>query len=296
MDVGFVGLGHMGQAMVANLLKAGHTVRVWNRSRGAVDAAVALGAKAVDGVAEAFAGDAVMSMLADDAAVRAVVLDQGVLDQGVLAQAPSGLVHVNMATISVQLAQELAARHREHGIAYVAAPVFGRPDAAAAGMLNIAAAGDAAAIDRVQPLFDAIAKKTWRFGDDAPRANAVKLAGNFMIASVIESIGESTAMAAGYGVSPAALLELLTATLFNAPVYHTYGALIAQSRYDPPGFRLHLGLKDVRLALAAGEGVHTPMPFASVIRDGLLEAIAHGDGDLDWSALAKVSYRRAGRG
>lgn len=291
MDVGFVGLGHMGQAMVGNLLKAGHTVRVWNRSRGPVDAMVAIGARAEDTAAEAFAGDAVMSMLADDAAVRAVVLEQPLL-----ARAPRGLVHVNLATISVQLAQELVARHREHGLAYVAAPVFGRPDVAAAGNLNVAAAGEAAAIDRVQPLFDAIAQKTWRFGDDAPRANAVKLAGNFMIASVIESIGEATAMAAGYGVSPAALLELLTGTLFNAPIYHTYGGLIAQSRYDPPGFKLHLGLKDVRLALAAGEGVHTPMPFASVIRDGMLEAIAHGDGDLDWSALAKVAHRRAGRG
>ncbi len=289
MDVGFVGLGNMGQAMAGNLVKAGHAVRVWNRSRGPVDSLVARGARAVHEVREAFAGDAVISMLGDDAAVRAVILDRGVLGE-----APPGLVHVNMATISVQLAQELVVQHREHGVAYVAAPVFGRPEVAATAKLNIAAAGDAAAIDRVQPLLDAIGQKTWRFGDDAPRANAVKLAGNFMLASVIESIAESTAMAAGYGVPAAALLELLTGTLFNAPVYHIYGGLIAQGRYDPPGFRVHLGLKDVRLALAAAEAVHTPMPFASVVRDSLLDAIAHGEGDLDWAALARGVYRRAG--
>jgi 3-hydroxyisobutyrate dehydrogenase-like beta-hydroxyacid dehydrogenase len=290
MDLGFIGLGSMGQPMAGHLVAAGHAVRVWNRSTGPVDTLVARGARAVGEVREAFAGDAVISMLADDAAVRAVILDQGVL-----ARAPRGLVHVNMATISVQLAQELVARHREHGVAYVAAPVFGRPEAAAAAKLHVTVAGDAAAIDRVQPLFDAIGQKTWRFGDDAPRANAVKLAGNFMIASVIESIAESTAMAAGYGVPASAMVELLTGTLFNAPVYHTYGNLIAQERYDPPGFTMRLGLKDVRLALAAAEAVHTPMPFASVVRDALLDAIAHGDGERDWSALARVAYRHAGR-
>jgi 3-hydroxyisobutyrate dehydrogenase-like beta-hydroxyacid dehydrogenase len=280
----------MGHHMVANLLKAGHTVRVWNRSRGPVDAAVALGARGVDRAAEAFAGDAVLSMLADDAAVRAVIVDQDSL-----ARAPRGLVHVNLATISVQLAQELVALHRDRGISYVAAPVFGRPDVAKIAKLNIVAAGDAAAIDKVQPLFDAIGQKTWRFGDEAPRANAVKLAGNFMIAAAIESMAEATAMVGGYGVSAGALLELLTGTLFNAPVFNTYGALIAEQRFDPPGFKLYLGLKDVRLALAAGEGAHTPMPIASVIRDALLEAIAHGDSELDWAALAKVAQRRAGR-
>jgi 3-hydroxyisobutyrate dehydrogenase-like beta-hydroxyacid dehydrogenase len=280
----------MGHHMVANLLKAGHTVRVWNRSRGPVDAAVALGARGVDRAAEAFAGDAVLSMLADDAAVRAVIVDQDSL-----ARAPRGLVHVKLATISVQLAQELVALHRDRGISYVAAPVFGRPDVAKIAKLNIVAAGDAAAIDKVQPLFDAIGQKTWRFGDEAPRANAVKLAGNFMIAAAIESMAEATAMVGGYGVSAGALLELLTGTLFNAPVFNTYGALIAEQRFDPPGFKLYLGLKDVRLALAAGEGAHTPMPIASVIRDALLEAIAHGDSELDWAALAKVAQRRAGR-
>jgi 3-hydroxyisobutyrate dehydrogenase-like beta-hydroxyacid dehydrogenase len=289
MDVGFIGLGSMGQAMATNLLKAGHTVRVWNRSPAPVEALVALGAQAAVTAREAFSGDAVISMFADDAAVRAVILDGGLLDH-----APRGLVHVNMATLSVQIAQELLAAHVAHGIAYVAAPVFGRPEAAAAAKLHIAAAGDAAAIDRVQPLFDVMGQKTWRFGEDAPRANAVKLAGNFMIASVIESLAESTAMAEGYGVEPEALIQLLTGTLFNAPVYHTYGALVVNQRFDPAGFKLRLGLKDVRLVLAAAEAVHTPMPFASVIRDGLREGSAHGDGERDWSALSLVTRRRAG--
>jgi len=238
---------------------------------------------------EAFAGDAVCSMLADDIAVRAVI------EPSLLAQAPRGLVHVNFATISVQLAQQLVALHRDQGLAYVAAPVFGRPDVAAAAKLNIAAAGEAAAIDHVQPLFDAIGQKTWRFGHDAPQANAVKLAGNFMIGAAIESLGEAMAMAGGYGVDAKAMLELFTGTLFNAPVYHIYGGLIVQQRYDPPGFKARLGLKDIRLALEAAEAVHTPMPFASIVRDALLDAIAHGEGDLDWSSLAKVSYRRSGR-
>jgi 3-hydroxyisobutyrate dehydrogenase-like beta-hydroxyacid dehydrogenase len=280
----------MGQAIVANLLKGGHAVRVWNRSPGAMQHVASLGARAVGAPREAFAGDVVFSMLADDAAVRAVVGENDVL-----AQAPRGLVHVNMATVSVQLAQEMSDLHRRHGLHYVAAPVFGRPDAAAAAKLNIAVAGDDAALDKVQPLFDAIGQKTWRFGEDPARANAVKLAGNFMIACAIESIAEATAMAAGYGVPAEALLGLLNGTLFNAPVFHTYGGLIAQSRYEPPGFKLRLGLKDVRLALAAGEGVNTPMPFGSVVRDALIDALAHGEGDLDWSALAKVAYRRAGR-
>ena len=280
----------MGQAMVANLLKAGHSVRVWNRSPGPVEHLASLGAKAVGSAGDAFGGDAVLSMLADDAAVRSVVVDHAAL-----AHAPRGLVHVNLATVSVQLAQEMTALHRERGLVYLAAPVFGRPEVAAAAKLNVVVAGDAAAIDRVQPLFDAIGQKTWRFGDDPVRANAVKLAGNFLIACAIESIAESTAMAAGYGVTPGALVEMLTATLFNSPIYNIYGGLIAQRRFEPPGFKLRLGLKDVRLALAAGEGVNTPMPFGSVVRDALIDALAHGEGDLDWTAMSKVTYRRAGR-
>jgi 3-hydroxyisobutyrate dehydrogenase-like beta-hydroxyacid dehydrogenase len=199
-----------------------------------------------------------------------------------------------MATVSVALAEELTEEHRRRGLHYVAAPVFGRPEAAAARQLHIVAAGDPDALDRTQPLLDAMGQRTWRLGAEPKQASAAKLAGNFLIAAAIESMGEAVVMAERYGVRPAALLEILGNTLFAAPVYRNYGALIAERRYEPAGFRLTLGLKDVRLALAAGESARTPMPVASLLRDHLLEAIALGDGERDWAALAEVARRHAG--
>lgn len=289
MDVGFIGLGAMGRAMAANLVKAGHTVRVWNRSRKSTDALAKEGAVPVASPRDAFRGNAVISMLADDAAVRAVIIDDGLVES-----APAGLVHVNMATISVALARELTRLHDAHDVAYVSAPVFGRPDVAAAGKLQIVAAGDPAAVDRVQPLFDAIGQTTWRIGDAPERANVTKLAGNFMLVSAIEAMAEAAAMAKGHGIAERDLLGVLTNAVFTAPAYKNYGAMIAEQRFEPPGFKLTLGLKDVRLALAAGEAVSAPLPFASVLRDNLLDAIAHGDAERDWSSLAKVALRRAG--
>ncbi|CAO4170601.1 6-phosphogluconate dehydrogenase NAD-binding [Methylorubrum populi] len=288
MDVGFIGLGRMGQAMAARLVAAGHRVRVWNRSPEAAKAVA--GAEPVGNAAEAFAGDAAITMLADDAALRAVIVEGGLLDSG---QRPA--VHISMSTISVALAKELAAVHERAGVSYVSAPVFGRPDAAANGALNIIAAGADEAITRVQPLFDAMGSKTWRFGAEPERANAVKLAGNFMLVSAIEAMGEAAAFAEGHGIPGAEVLEMLTGTLFASPVYKNYGAMIMEGRYEPPGFTIRLGLKDVRLALAAGEAVNVPMPFASVLRDNLLDAIAHGDGDKDFAGLATVAARRSGR-
>ena len=290
MEAGFIGLGAMGRAIVANLLKAGHHVRVWNRSRGPMDELARQGAEPVEEPRLAFRG-VVISMLADDDAVRETILGQRLIDS-----APPGTVHVNMATISVRLAEELAAEHQRHGVQYVSAPVFGRPDAAAAGQLNIVAAGDAAAIDRAQPLLDVIGQRTWRVGLEPRQANAVKVAGNFMIAAAIESMGEAAVMVQRYGVSSADLLNVLTNTLFAAPVYKGYGALIAERRYEPAGFRLTLGLKDMRLVLEAADSARTPMPFASVLRDHLLEAVAQGQGERDWSALAEVARRHAGLG
>lgn len=289
MDVGFIGLGAMGRAMAANLVKAGHTVRVWNRSRGPVDELAALGARPVASARDAFAGDAVISMLADDAAVRAVIVDGHLLER-----APAGTVHVNMATISVAFARELADLHRTHGIAYVAAPVFGRPDVATAAALTIVAAGDPAAIDRVQPLLDALGRKTWRMGEEPYRANVVKLAGNFMLVAAVEAMAEGAAMAKRYDVEARDLLGMLTGSIFTAPPYQAYGAAIAERRYEPPGFRLALALKDMRLALAAADDVRTPMPVAGVLHDNLLDAVAHGAGDHDLAALATVAARRAG--
>jgi 3-hydroxyisobutyrate dehydrogenase-like beta-hydroxyacid dehydrogenase len=286
--VGFVGLGAMGRPMAGNLSQAGHRLRVWNRSPRAAEELARKGAEVVAGPREAF-GEVLISMLADDTAVREVVLDSGMLDR-----ATRGCIHVNMATISVALTEELTEEHRRRELHYIAAPVFGRPEAAAARQLNIVAAGEGAALDRVQPLLDAMGQRTWRLGAEPKEASAAKLAGNFLIAAAIECMGEAVVMAERYGVRPAALLEILGNTLFAAPVYRNYGALIAERRYEPAGFRLELGLKDMRLALAAGESARTPMPVASLLRDHLLEAVALGDGERDWSALAEVARRHAG--
>src|SRR5438105_11856219 len=257
MDVGFIGLGTMGSRVAANLLKAGHKVRVWNRSRASVDELATLGATPVSTAREAFSGDAVFSMLADDAAVRAVI-------DPLLDSAPKGLVHVNMATISVALARELAVRHREHGLLYVSATVFGRPELAAAGKLTIVAAGDPGAIARVQPLFDVIGQRTWPMGVQPERANVVKLAGNFMLGAAVEAMAEAAAMASRHGIAPADLLNVLTNGVFTAPSYQMYGEAIAKQRYDPPGFRLSLTLKDSRLAKPAADEAATSVPLADV--------------------------------
>lgn len=287
MDIGFIGLGSMGSAMAANLVKAGHDVKVWNRSPEAARAVA--GATPVAAPQDAFGGEAVLTMLADDAAVRAVVLESGAL-----AAAPKGLVHVMMATISIALVDELVAAHRDAGLGYVAAPVFGRPPAAAAAQLNIVAAGDPAAVARVQPLLDVLGTRTWPLGDEPRRANAAKLAGNMMIALAIEAMAEATSLTEGYGVSSRDFLDIVTSTLFASPSYKSYGGNIAEGRYEPAGFKLRLGLKDVNLAIAAAAANGTALPAADLVRDHLMDGIAQGLGDKDWSALAAVAHRRAG--
>jgi 3-hydroxyisobutyrate dehydrogenase-like beta-hydroxyacid dehydrogenase len=288
MDIGFIGLGTMGSRVAENLVKAGNKVRVWNRERAAVDALARLGAQPVATARDAFSGDAVFSMLADDAAVREVI-------DPLLEGAPKGLVHVNMATISVSLARELDARHREHGLFYVAATVFGRPELAAAAKLTIVVAGDPNAVARVQPLLDVIGQRTWPMGVQPERANVVKLAGNILLGAAVEAMSEASAMASKHGIAPADFLNVLTSGVFASPAYQTYGAAIAEQRYDPPGFKLKLTLKDMRLALAAAEDASVPMPLADVVHESLLEAVAHGDGERDLAALAAVSMRRAGQ-
>jgi 3-hydroxyisobutyrate dehydrogenase-like beta-hydroxyacid dehydrogenase len=277
----------MGSRIAANLLAAGHKVRVWNRSRPAVDALERVFATPVATAREAFSGDAVFSILADDAAVRAVI-------EPLLDGAPKGLVHVNMATISVALARELAAAHQQRGLSYVAATVFGRPELATLGKLTIVAAGDPAAIAHVQPLFNVVGQRTWPMGVQPERANIVKLAGNFMLGAAVEAMSEASAMASRHGIAPAELLDVLTNGVFTAPAYQLYGDAIARQRYDPAGFRLSLTLKDLRLALAAADAVGAPMPLADVVHESLLEAFARGDGERDLAALARVSMRRAG--
>jgi 3-hydroxyisobutyrate dehydrogenase-like beta-hydroxyacid dehydrogenase len=289
MEIGFIGLGHMGKAIAANLIRAGHSVRVWNRSPEPMSELVAKGARAAAKPTEVVSADLLMTMLAHDQAVRDVMFDRGVL-----AAAQPGLIHLNLATVSVAFAAELANAHQERGVSYIAAPVFGRPEVAAEGKLNIVVAGDAAAIAKAQPALAAIGQKTWPVGERPERANAVKVAGNFMLASAIEAMGEAVALTRAHGVAAAQFLDILTNTLFAAPAYKGYGAMIAAEKYQPAGFPMPLALKDIRLALSAAEAHNVPMPFASVLRDNLLEAIATGGGDQDWSGLAQLAARRAG--
>jgi len=290
MDIGFIGLGAMGSGMAENLLKAGHTVNAWNRTRSRADALAARGARVAATPAEACRGEAVITMLSDDPAVEAAVFGA----DGILSALSPGAIHISMSTIGVALSARLEAEHARAGSTYVAAPVFGRPEAAAAAKLFIVAAGPGAAIERCQPLFDAMGQRVYRLGESAPAANVVKLAGNFLLLSVIESLGEAFALTRKYGIAPDAFLELLTTSLFTAPVYKNYGGLIAREAYQPAGFKLTLGLKDARLALAAGEAKNVPLPIASLVRDHAITAQARGYGEWDWSVVAKIASENAG--
>lgn len=289
MDIGFIGLGNMGAAIAGNLLRAGHRITVWNRSAQPCEALVAQGARQAASAGEACNAAIVFSMLADDQAVQDVFIGQNAL-----ARMPAGTVHVNMATVSMAFARHFAALHQESGREYVAAPVFGRTEVAAAGKLNILAAGNPAVLDRLQPLFEAVGQKTWRLGDVPEQANLVKIIGNFMIAASVELLGEAMSLGRRNGIDESDLLEVLVGTILPAPLFKTYGGLIASRSFDPAAFRLALGLKDVELTLAAGRESAVPLPMASLLRDSHLDAVAHGDGNKDWSALAKVSFRRAG--
>ena len=288
MKVGFIGLGAMGSAMASNLIKAGHEVTVWNRSPGPTEPLASLGAKVVKSADRAVLGDVLFSMLANDQAVRDVFITGGLLDA-----MDKGIVHVNHATISVALAKELAEEHAKRGVDYVAAPVFGRPDVAAAGKLNIVAAGRPGLIERVRPLLEAMGSRIWPLGDAPERANVVKIAGNFMLGAAIESMAEASALTRGHGVSAADFLEVMTSTLFASPAFQGYGKLIAEQRYTPAGFALPLGYKDIGLALSAGDAARVPLPLAGLLRDSLLEALSAGDEDVDWSIMAQVAARRA---
>jgi 3-hydroxyisobutyrate dehydrogenase-like beta-hydroxyacid dehydrogenase len=290
MDIGFIGLGNMGRGMAANLVNAGHTVTVYNRSAAKADALVRHGARLAHTVADACGGDVVITMLADDAAVEDVAFGE----QGVLAWLQSGATHVSSSTISVRLSKRLTAAHSEAGQQYVAAPVFGRPEAAAAAKLFVIAAGAPQVLEPLAPLFDTIGQRTFVVSEQPQAANLVKLSGNFLIASVIESLGEAIALVGKAGVDPLHYIDILTSTLFSAPVYQTYGGLIARGEFEPAGFAATLGLKDIRLALAAADELAVPLPVASLLRDRFLALLANGDGQLDWSAIATLAGRDAG--
>jgi 3-hydroxyisobutyrate dehydrogenase-like beta-hydroxyacid dehydrogenase len=289
VKVGFLGLGDMGLAMADNLRRAGHELSVYNRTPGR--AAALSGVRVAASPRDAAAGaEVLISMLADDAAVEQVVLG----DNGAVHGLAAGAVHAGMSTIGHALSRRLATEHAARGQRYVAAPVFGRPDAARAAKLWIVAAGPGEAVDRCRPLFEAMGQGVELVGVDPVHASVVKIAGNFLLAAAIEAIGEAFALVRKHGIEPARFLEIVNGRLLRSPVYENYGKIIAEQRFDPPGFRLRHGLKDTRLALAAGEDVAAPLPIASLARDHYLAAMARGWGDLDWAALARVSALAAG--
>jgi 3-hydroxyisobutyrate dehydrogenase-like beta-hydroxyacid dehydrogenase len=287
MKVGFIGLGQMGRAMAANLLKAGHEVAVWNRSADKADVLVEDGARRAVSPRDAAEADVVMTMLANDGAVEAVVYgEHGILD------APA--LHVSHSTISIALAERLSADHAGQG-GYISAPVFGRPAAAEAGKLFVVAAGAAGDLDRCGPVFNAIAQRVFRIGDAPQQANLVKLSGNFMILSAVEAMAEAMALADKGGVARATLLEVLTGTLFTAPVYQTYGEILVNDRFHPAGFAAPLGLKDMNLVDAVATASHTPMPVLGILRDHLRAAIAQEGEDVDWAGIALAVRHSAGQ-
>jgi 3-hydroxyisobutyrate dehydrogenase-like beta-hydroxyacid dehydrogenase len=292
MRIAFIGLGAMGQGIIQHVARAGHDIRAWNRTPERLQAIDWLaGVTAVSTVAEAAAdADLAITMLADDPAVRAVTWRQGQL----LASLPKDAIHVSMSTISTTLAAELEDAHADAGQHFVSAPVFGRPDAAVAGKLVIVAGGPPAAIERCRPVLEAIGQKLFVVGQEPSMANAVKLGGNFLLACMLESLGEAFALMRKSGVAPEQFLEIVNSHLFKSPVLENYGGIITGRRFDPAGFRLELGLKDARLVLYAAEQAQVPMPLASVVRDRLLAAAARGKGELDWAALAQAAAEDAG--
>ena len=290
MKIAFIGLGRMGSGMARNLMRAGHELAVYNRSRERAEPFAKEGGRVAGSPAEACAAaDIAITMLADDQAVEEVVFWK----DGIAAGLKKGAVHVSSSTISTALARRLAHEHAGRGQQYLSAPVFGRPEAAESKKLVVIPAGPAEIVDRCRPVFEAIGRQTIVIGPEAWQANASKLCGNFMIGSMIEAFGEAFATLRKAGVDPHTFLEVMNA-LFASPVYANYGQIIADQKFEPAGFALKLGLKDVRLALATAEECASPMPIASLIRDHFISAIALGQENLDWSSVARISARNAG--
>jgi 3-hydroxyisobutyrate dehydrogenase-like beta-hydroxyacid dehydrogenase len=269
--------------MAANLLRAGHTLRVWNRSPQKADDLVAQGAQRVERPADAVAPDGiVITMLADDAALETVVAGP----DGIGERLGAGGIHLSMSTVAPATSQRMAALHQARGAAYVAAPVFGRPDAAAAKLLFMLSAGPTPACERVQPLLEAMGQKVFQLGEDPAHANIIKLGGNFMIMTAIEALAEAMTLGEKYGVARHKMAEVLTQSILPAPLFINYGRQIASHTYKPAGFKLALGLKDANLVLAAASSARMPMPLASLMQNRFLSAMAKGRGEADWTIAA----------
>jgi 3-hydroxyisobutyrate dehydrogenase-like beta-hydroxyacid dehydrogenase len=290
MNVAVIGLGRMGSAMARNLLRAGLRVTVHNRTPSKASPLAAEGARVAGSPADAARDcEVALTMLADDPAVEQTTFG----DSGLASALPAGAIHVCSSTISTSFARRLAAAHAERGQPYVSAPVFGRPEAAEAKKLLVVAAGPAPTVSRCHPVFDGVGRQTFIAGAEPWQANALKLCGNFMLASMIETFGEAYATLRKANVAPHLFLEVMNA-LFASPVYANYGRIIADEQFEPAGFALKLGLKDMRLALETAGECASPMPLASLIHDHFLSAIAHGQEEWDWAGLARIASRNAG--
>jgi 3-hydroxyisobutyrate dehydrogenase-like beta-hydroxyacid dehydrogenase len=290
MKIGFIGLGNMGSPMASHLLKAGHQVIVYNRTAEKAETLVRQGAQRAATVGHACKAEVVLTMLADDPALESVSYG----DNNLLESLSQGSIHLSCSTISVALSDKLTSEHDRRGQHFVSAPVFGRPEAAAAAKLYVVVAGDPTCVEKCQPIFDAIGQRTFRFGGKPSSANLVKLSGNFLIMSVIESLSEALALVGKGGLNQREYLDFLTSTLFNAPVYKTYGALAVEKKFQPAGFLAPLGLKDIRLALQAAESLRVSLPIADLVRNRLLTLLANGGESLDWSAISQIPARDAG--
>jgi 3-hydroxyisobutyrate dehydrogenase-like beta-hydroxyacid dehydrogenase len=291
MKIAFLGLGKMGAGIAANLLRAGHDVAVWNRSPSKAQSLVAQGAtQAATPKAAAAGREVVLTMLADDAALDEVLGGS----EGVLQSLPRGALHVSLSTISVATAEKVAAAHLAHGQRYLSAPVFGRPEAAAAAKLFIVAAGAEADFKTASALFSAIGQRTFYLGATPASANLLKLCGNFTILAAIESFAEAMTLAAKGGIPQKQFLEVMTGSLFDLPVYRNYGSALAEERFTPAGFAAPLGLKDMRLLGQSAETLRVPMPVLNVLKDHLLQTIGHEGEDVDWSAIGRTVARNGG--
>ncbi len=291
MKVGFLGLGRMGQAMAGRVLDAGHDLIVYNRTRSKAAELEQQGARVADDVAGACRDrDVVLSMLADDESLELL----STMPDGVIASLPAGAPYVPMGTHGVSILDRLAKLHGEAGQVLVAAPVLGRPEAAASGQLGIVPAGPRETVKKLEPLFLDIGRRTFDGGTNPAGAAAVKLANNMVLGCAIEAMGEGFALVRKFGVDPQSFYEVMTEGLFSAPAYKVYGAIIAKQSYDQVGFTTALGLKDTRLMLAAGEVANVPLPSMNVYRDRLLGAIAHGEGEMDWAVVARDQARASG--
>lgn len=290
MEAGLIGLGQMGTGIAKSLIRAGHRLRLYNRTVTRAEALLGDGAVLGRSVAEACQDDIVMTMLADDAAVEAVTFGPG----GIAASLKPGAVHVSLSTISVALSERLTTEHARLAQEYVAAPVFGRPDAAEAARLAVVAAGKPDVVQRCRPLLEAMGPKLLVASERPTTANVIKLIGNFLLGSMIESLAEAFALGRKSGVNEELLFEFLTTALFPAPVYKNYGEAILRRRFEPARFTVSLGAKDIQLVLSAASSQRVPMPIASVVRDRCLTAIARGNAESDWSVLGRIAAEDAG--